>query len=170
MRHPGRVTRLVVMEGLLGPLPGAEAFLAGGPPWWFGFHAVPGLAETVLEGHEDSYLDFFLTGGTAHRRGIDPDTQAAFVRAYRGREALRCAFELYRAMPLNGEQVRAAVARARTTVPTMAIGGGVVGDALHRQLEPIADHLVGHVIPDCGHIVPQEQPEALLELLLPFLE
>src|SRR4051812_45665953 len=37
LRHPERVSRLVLMEGTL---PG----LAGGfdiPPWWFGFHAVP---------------------------------------------------------------------------------------------------------------------------------
>src|SRR5207302_4667523 len=40
MRRPDRVRRLVVMEALLG----AEDFRA---PWWFGFHAVPGLAETV---------------------------------------------------------------------------------------------------------------------------
>src|SRR3954466_5185460 len=41
MRGPARVRRLVLMESLLGRLPGAEDFLAGGPPWWFGFHSVP---------------------------------------------------------------------------------------------------------------------------------
>src|SRR5881227_2197294 len=56
MRHPERVRRLVLMESLLGRLPGGEDFLAGGPPWWFGFHAVPGLAETVLAGHEADYI------------------------------------------------------------------------------------------------------------------
>jgi len=36
MRSPRRVARLVMMESLLGSLPGAEEFLTGGPPWWFG--------------------------------------------------------------------------------------------------------------------------------------
>ncbi|MGW4587355.1 alpha/beta fold hydrolase [Amycolatopsis thermoflava] len=67
LRHPGRVRRLVVMESLLGTLPGGEDFLAAGPPWWFGFHAVPGLAEEVLAGHEAAYLDFFLAAGTRGR-------------------------------------------------------------------------------------------------------
>ena len=49
-RHPDRVRRLAVMEAVLGTLPGAEAFFVGGPPWWFGFHGVDGLAETVLTG------------------------------------------------------------------------------------------------------------------------
>ncbi|WP_328549633.1 MULTISPECIES: alpha/beta fold hydrolase [unclassified Streptomyces] len=52
LRRPGLVRRLVVMEALLGRLPGAEHVVAGGAPWWFGFHAVPGLAETVLAGNE----------------------------------------------------------------------------------------------------------------------
>nr|WP_229907126.1 alpha/beta fold hydrolase [Streptomyces vinaceus] len=43
LRRPGLVRRLVVMEALLGRLPGAEDVFAGGAPWWFGFHAVPGL-------------------------------------------------------------------------------------------------------------------------------
>lgn len=32
MRDPGRVRKLVLVESLLGALPGAEDFLAGGPP------------------------------------------------------------------------------------------------------------------------------------------
>ena len=61
MQRPSQVRRLVLMESLLGGLPGAERFLAAGPPWWFGFHAVAGLAETVLTGHEGEYLDWFLS-------------------------------------------------------------------------------------------------------------
>ena len=99
LRHPGRVGRLVLMESTLGVLPGAEDFLAAGPPWWFGFHQVPGLAETVVEGHEADYLDFFYRSGTYSGQGIPDDIRAAFVTAYRGRESLRCAFEHYRAMP-----------------------------------------------------------------------
>jgi len=46
LTEPQGVARLVVMEALLPGLLGAEAFLAAGPPWWFGFHTVAGLAET----------------------------------------------------------------------------------------------------------------------------
>lgn len=168
LTHPDRVRRLVVMESLVGPLPGAEAFLAHGAPWWFGFHSVPGLAETVLVGHERDYLDFFLAAGTMSR-GVDPDFREAVIRAYEGADAMRAAFEYYRALPTSGEQVRAAVACERLTVPTMTIGAFPVGDATFRQLQPIADTLVGHVIADCGHIIPQDRPDELLGLLVPFL-
>jgi len=76
MRSPRRVARLVMMESLLGSLPGAEEFLTGGPPWWFGFHSVPGLAETVLVGHEADYVNWFLEQGT-RGRGAPPTVRDA---------------------------------------------------------------------------------------------
>ncbi|MGQ4513399.1 alpha/beta fold hydrolase [Streptomyces sp. DW26H14] len=168
MRRPDLVSRLVVMESLLGTLPGAEDFLAGGPPWWFGFHSVPGLAESVLAGHEARYVDWFLDSGTLGQ-GLRPDVRAAFVSAYTGTEALRCAFSYYRALPTSARQIQEAVETRRLTVPAMAIGAHPVGTALQRQLRPVADDLVGHVIEDCGHIIPLHRPEALLALLNPFL-
>ncbi|MFC4120529.1 alpha/beta fold hydrolase [Nonomuraea zeae] len=168
LRRPGLVRRLVVMESLLGGLPGAEDFLAGGPPWWFGFHAVPGLAESVLEGGEAPYIDWFLDAGTLGE-GLRPAVRDAFVRAYTGREALRCAFSYYRALPVSARQIESAVRTTRLTVPTMAVGAHPVGPALERQLRPLADDLTGHLIEDCGHIIPLHRPAALLGLLRPFL-
>lgn len=168
LRHPARVRRLVVMEALLGTLPGAENFLAAGPPWWFGFHAVPGLAEEVLAGHEARYIEWFLTTGT-RGRGVPTDIHHAFVDAFTENDALRCAFSYYRALPTSARQLEHAAAASRLTTPTLAIGAHPVGDALERQLRPITDNLVGQVIPDCGHIIPLDRPQELLDLIVPFL-
>ncbi|MBL7252793.1 alpha/beta fold hydrolase [Paractinoplanes lichenicola] len=169
LRHPHRVRRLVVMEAVLGGLPSDFT-----PPWWFGFHSVPGLAESVLAGHEGEYLDFFLRAGTYDGTGVTKDVRDDFVAAYRGRDSLRCAFEHYRAMPLSARQLAhqtsnngqpAQQSSSRLTMPVIALGARPVGDALYRQLAPIADQLDGHVIPECGHIVPLDRPEALLAYL-----
>lgn len=165
--HPERVRKLVVMEALIGRLPGAEHFLAGGPPWWFGFHAVPGLAESVLLGHEKEYLDFFLSAGTLGD-GVTDDFRRAVHAAYSGATALGAAFEHYRALPRSAEQI-AAAARARLTIPTLAIGSSPVADATFQQLRPITDNLSGTVLEDAGHIIPQHRPEALLASLEEFL-
>jgi pimeloyl-ACP methyl ester carboxylesterase len=145
------------MESLLGSLPGAEDFLGAGPPWWFGFHAVPGLAERVLIGHEAEYVTWFLTAGTLGR-GVPPDIRDAFADAYTGPDALRCAFSYYRALPTTARQISDAVSSARLTMPTLAIGAHPVGTALARQLRPIAEDLTARVIPDCGHIIPLDRP------------
>lgn len=167
MRHPGRVRKLAVMEAMLGRLPGAEAFLAAGPPWWFGFHSVPGLAERVLEGHEDEYLGWFL-GERAGQHAVDPEARAVYARAYAGREALRGGFEHYRAMAHSAGQIAALATTRRLTPPTLAIAGGVVGETLHRQLVSHADDLRAQRIDDCGHNIPEEQPAALAQALIAF--
>ncbi|GAA2879525.1 hydrolase [Actinoplanes cyaneus] len=157
LHHPARVTRLVVMEATLG----GEGFT---PPWWFGFHTVPGLAERVLLGHEGEYLDFFLRAGTYDGSGVARGVRDAFVTAYTGEESLRCAFAHYRAMSVSTGQI-ASSAHRRLTMPVTAIGARPVGDTLHRQLRPMADQLTGRLIAECGHIVPLDRPEALLTLL-----
>ncbi|WP_305784454.1 alpha/beta fold hydrolase [Symbioplanes lichenis] len=154
-RYPERVGRLVVMEAMLGS--------AGFTPWWFGFHQVPGLAEEVLAGHEAEYLDFFWRAGTYDGKGLDADVRGAFLAAYSGKESLRCAFAHYRAMSVTNDQLGAEL--PDLSVPVTAIGARPVGDILHRQLQPHAADLAGHVFPECGHIIPLDRPDALLGLL-----
>ncbi|MET9073398.1 alpha/beta fold hydrolase [Streptomyces sp. NPDC004232] len=168
LRRPGLVRRLVLMEALLGGLPSSGQTTAGGPRWWFGFHSEPGLAESVLTGHEDRYIGWFLDNGTLGR-GVPGALREAFIAAYTGEDALRRAFSYYRALPGSARQIRDATMTARLTMPTMAIGAHPVGAALEQQLRPIADDLTGHVIEDCGHIIPLDRPEALLALIQPFL-
>ena len=98
---------------------------------------------------------------------MDPALRRAFVDAYAG--TLRCGFEYYRVGAVNAQLIEEASAGSRLTVPTMAVGGNAVGDALRRQLSGVADDLVVHVNPDCGHIVPLDAPDALLDLVGPFL-
>ncbi|WP_018332076.1 alpha/beta fold hydrolase [Actinomycetospora chiangmaiensis] len=162
LRHPDRVRGLAVTEGLLGRLPGAEDFR---PPWWFGFHGVPGLAETVLAGHEAEYLDFFYRSGTADGRGIAPEARDAFVAAYADPGSMRCGFAYYRALGVHADQLAAA---GRLRVPALAIAGGVVGEAVGRQLDGIADDVSHVAVAGCGHLVPEERPDALAGHLASF--
>ena len=161
LNRPELVTRLVLIESTLGRLPGAEDFFAAGPPWWFGFHAVPGLAETVLAGHEAEYVGWFYDQGTRNR-GVRPDIRAAIGAAYARPGALRSALSFYRGLHRTAEQLRDAVRTRRLAVPTTTIGAAPVGRALEQQLRPITDDLTAHLIPGCGHIVPLDRPHELL--------
>lgn len=157
-RHRLRVRALVLMEGLVGRLPGAEQFLANGPPWWWGFHAAaPALAETVLAGNFAAYVGWFLRDLT------DETARETFLHAYRDNLGLAH----YRAMPGNAALV--AATDPPTDVPTLAISGGVVGDALAGQLAPISRALTTARIPHCGHVIPLDQPDALAACISPFI-
>lgn len=167
LRSPERVKRLVLTEALVGPLPGAERFLKNGPPWWFGFHGVPGLAEEVLVGHENTYLNWFYENSTMQK--LSEESRLEYVRAYSGVEALRGSFAHYRAFPVDAHQIETAFQETRLQQPALVIGGGVIGDATYKQLKPFADDLVYVQLENCGHVTPQEQPEAFLAHLLAFM-
>lgn len=163
--RPDRVTSLTVMEALIGRLPGAEAFLADGPPWWVGFHRAAGeLAEDVVVGAEDRYLRFFLDSGTT--TDFPTDLAELIIEAYRGRDSLRAAFEHYRAAPQNAAWVDTWARSGRLPMPVTAVGGGTVGDATARQLAPFADALDARVIAGAGHILPVDAPEQVAAAIL----
>ncbi|GHB57362.1 hypothetical protein GCM10010377_55520 [Streptomyces viridiviolaceus] len=100
--------------------------------------------------------------GGDHERTVRPVIRDTFVRAYTGREALRCAFSYYRALPGSAVQIEQAVAAGRLTVPTMTVGAHPVGAALERQLQPFTDDLTARRLDDCGHIIPLHRPPARL--------
>jgi pimeloyl-ACP methyl ester carboxylesterase len=169
LAYPQLVRKLVLSEAIVSGLPGAERFLQPGP-WWFRFHAVPDLPERVLVGHEAEYLDWFYQHSTFAQRGIAAEARAVYVAAYSGTEALRGGFAHYRAFAENQEQVRQAYAAGeRLRCPVLAVCGNVVGEVLATQLRHVADQVESHVVPECGHVVQEEQPARLLALLLPFL-
>jgi pimeloyl-ACP methyl ester carboxylesterase len=160
-----RVASLTLSEGLIGLLPGAESFLRQGPPWWFGFHQAPGgLAEDILTNSEERYVRFFLSAGS--RRGLPDDLARILVEAYRRENALRNAFDHYRAMPATAEWIADWARDWTLTMPVLAIGGGAVAGATARQLEPIAGRLAQHLLDDCGHLTPIDQPDRFAELLV----
>ena len=167
LAHPERIRRLVIMEAIIGDLP-RPGIPDGLRPWWFGFHGVPGLAETVIEGHEDDYLGFFLDNGMRNSP-LDPGLRARFIDAYRGKESLRCGFQFWRYLESNARLIDDALAERRLTVPTLAIGSFPIGNGLHAQLQPIADNLAGDLIEDCGHAIPLDRPTELLGIIEPFL-
>ena len=62
-------------------------------------------------------------------------------------------------------------AETKLTMPVLAIGGsGGLGEAMRGTFAPFSPQLSGAVIPNCGHYVPEESPDALLAAMLPFLE
>ena len=169
--RPEAVTRLVVIEMMM-PGFGVEEELAPQDEdgiWHLAFHLARDMTEALVEGREDIYLGWFFKNFAARPDAIDPVDVAEYVRAYRQPGALRAGFEYYRALFADGRANRASAERA-LTMPVLAVGGALsMGARVAGSVGHLATDVTAHVVDDCGHWVPEEQPEHLSALLGEFL-
>ncbi|MBT2227880.1 alpha/beta fold hydrolase [Nonomuraea sp. NEAU-A123] len=84
-------------------------------------------------------------------------------------EALRASFDYYRATDDNIAQNNRRKRHPLTTPVLGVAGARGQGERLAALLGPVTERLDSVVLPDCGHYVPEECPDALLDHLLPFL-
>jgi len=84
---------------------------------------------------------------------------------------MRCLFEIYRTLDDDARIHREALERdGKLTVPVLATGGGA--QALAGNYAPmmreLAEDVTRALVPDAGHWVAEENPEAFTRLLVDF--
>ena len=169
--HADAVARLVIVDVVI-PGDGAD-FSQGGRRWHHQFHATPDLPEALTSGRERTYLTwFFRTFG--HRPDAISETDInEYLRTYEQPEAMRAGFEYYRALAQDAVNNAKIVERFKLPMPVLVIGGAGGrgrGQEPKQSLRRVAVNVRGEVIPDCGHWIPEEQPEYLARLLMDFLD
>lgn len=146
------------------PMPGiAGAEEAGSGMWHVGFMQVPGLAEKLVPGRQAAFLGWFFDFGK-----FTPDERAYYERAYQTPQ-LHAAFEMYRALPQNGEWNAAQT--ATNNVPLVV----AVGDKspFARLLPTFVEgyrakgmtHVEGARITGASHYVMTDNPEGVADLI-----
>ncbi|RQT08284.1 alpha/beta hydrolase [Burkholderia contaminans] len=172
--HPERVDRLVVMDNVptrivaenMSPKT-ARAY------WFFLFHLVVDLPETLIAGNEEAWLRHFFSDWCYNPHTIEGMDFETYVKAYKRPGAVRGAMSDYRANAQDVEQDQAD-ADIRIACPTMAIWGEdfyAVGGMFDMKAvwEGMATNLRAEPISRCGHLPQEEQPERVNALLLDFL-
>ncbi|KAF1035077.1 MAG: Soluble epoxide hydrolase [Burkholderia lata] len=169
--RPEAVTSLALTEAVIPGLAPAPSIFA--PPeeniflWHFMFNQLADLPETLIAGRERAYLEFMFNRWSFRRDCVAVDV---YIDAYSAPGGLRGGFAYYRAIP---ETIRQNQARAqrKLTMPVLAIGAEhATGDAPLVTMRDNATDLQGAVVPDCGHFIMEEAPDAFIGHLLPFLE
>lgn len=170
--HPDEVSRLVLLE-LAVPGFGLEEAMdvAKGGLWHFGLFMTPEVPELLFQGHERDFFAWWYAGLTANEDAFPSADLDAMAAAYTGREALHAGFQHYRTLLADGEANAAwRTAGGRLAMPVLAMGGEqAVGTRLADSMRVAAPHLIPAVVAGSGHFIPEEQPEAFLRVLLPFL-
>jgi pimeloyl-ACP methyl ester carboxylesterase len=171
MAQPQAVRRLAILDVVI-PGDGGD-FSQGGRRWHHAFHMTNDLPEALVTGRERVYLEWFYRNFAWRPDAIGEAEIEEYLRSYRQPGALRAGFALYRALPQDRADNAAALQRGKLKMPVLAVGGGSSfgrGIEVEQSLRRVADDVTGVVIPDCGHWIPEEQPELLLDALLPFLQ
>jgi pimeloyl-ACP methyl ester carboxylesterase len=138
--------------------------------WHFAFHLVPDLPETLLAGREREYVGWFLKA-----KALAPDTfEEAEIDHYATAIAvdsgLRAFLAYYRDAAESARKNHEALERQHLTLPILGISSshGSIPD-MAASISPWAENATGVVVPDAGHFIPDEQPEAVAAALADFI-
>lgn len=170
--HPAVVERLAVVDV---PIPGdgrEGGLSAGGTRWHHLFHRTPRLPEALTAGRERLYLDWFFDEYAEDPAACPPAARAEYASCYSRLGAMARGFDYYRATELDAADNAAFLgAQGRLRLPVLGVAGGAGrgrGAEVEASLGRVATAPECHVLPGCGHLVPEERPHELAELLLAF--
>ena len=142
---------------------------------WFFYIQGKGFPETALSADPDRFINYNLNLkiGPAARANFPPDVLAEYTRCFSDIRTVHGICEDYRASATIDMQLDEPDRKKKIETPLLLLWGqnGVVGKLWNvmEKWEPLACNIEGEAIPQCGHFVPEEQPELVLKRMLPFL-
>jgi pimeloyl-ACP methyl ester carboxylesterase len=135
--------------------------------WHLSFQGAGEIAEMLVEGRERMYLSWFYDNFLSVKDAISDGDIDVYARAYSAPGKL--GFGYYRAFEQDAHDTRE-FAKEKLTIPVLAVGGdSCLGGIVAATAAVVAESVQEVVIPSCGHYPPEEQPQALLDALVPFL-
>lgn len=147
-----------------------EGVIEAGPRsylWWFAFNQVRGLPEQLLDGRTRLLVDWLFDRQAKDPADIDEHSRQVYTRAYSTADAIRAGNDWYRTF---NRDIADAATYAPVDAPILALGGDESNYAYLRDLMPTKGTDVRVVRVDaCGHYVPEEQPQAVIDELVAFL-
>jgi len=168
-QYPKRITKWVVIDA---PLPGIgdwEKIKLSPLLWHFNFRG-PDM-ERLVAGRERIYLDRFYNELSADPKKIDEATREHYAKLYARPHAMHDAFEQFKAFDQDAIDNQAMLASGgKLTMPVLAVGAEKsAGTGEADMLRFVATDVTVGIVPDSGHWIMEENPEATVELITGFL-
>ena len=167
-QHRDAVLRIAIFDV---PVPGDGTPVFFNNRWHHGLHREHELAEALTAGREDVYLGFFYRTWGANPDAISEEDQREYLRTYRQPGAMRAGFNFYRATPQDIEDNQAFLAQGKLQMPVLCYGGAEArgrGMSAMDSWQRVAENVRGGIAERCGHWIPEERPQWVLQQLLEF--
>ena len=136
--------------------------------WQFIFQMLPDLPAELTKGKEELYVGWWYKNKVHNPGAVPQDTVAAYVRAYAREGRMDAAFDYCRRI-LDDMEFNKKQFKSKLPIRLLAVGGQYSIPNMGEFLRPYFQEVKSVTIPDSGHFVPEEQPEALAKELLAFL-
>jgi pimeloyl-ACP methyl ester carboxylesterase len=150
-----------LLEKIIVYTPGA---MAQGSMWWWVLPLAPGVPEILMVGKEREFLNWFYKGPhVAVHDAFSPESVDEYLRTFAGNEGVLGALGLYRAAFETISQT-APLTENKVKIPVVALGGEKgLGALVGKFVSMVASNVQSEVIPSCGHFIPEERPEKVVE-------
>jgi pimeloyl-ACP methyl ester carboxylesterase len=167
-QHRQAVRRIAIFDV---PVPGDGTPVMFNNRWHHGLHWELDFPEALTAGREELYLGFFYRTWGARPDAISEEDQREYLRTYRQPGAMRAGFNLYRATVQDIEDNQAFIAQGKLEMPVLCYGGAAGrgrGMVAMESWQRVASDVRGGIAEGCGHWIPEERPEWVVERLLEF--
>jgi pimeloyl-ACP methyl ester carboxylesterase len=136
--------------------------------WQFIFQMLPDLPAELTKGKEDIYVGWWFKNKVYKAGSVPQSDVDAYIRAYARDGRMDAAFDYCRNI-LNDMEFNKQQFKSKLPIRLLAVGGQYSIPSMGQALQPYFNSVTSVVIPNSGHFVPEEQPEALAKALLAFL-
>jgi pimeloyl-ACP methyl ester carboxylesterase len=169
-RSPERVSRLVMLDGVVPGLAPWSELRRDPRLWHWSFYNVPDLPEALMAGRERVYLSWFIKAFAVNIDAVEEDMEAV-IRDYSEPGAIRGGLGMFRTIDSDAGRNARWCTTNRLAMPVLALGGSKgVGSALIEQMQAVGDDVRGGVIADCGHWIATECPQTLIAQMTAFFD
>jgi len=168
-QYPTRISRWVVIDA---PLPGIgnwDTIVRSPLLWHFNFRGPD--VERLVQGRERIYLDRFWNELSADPKKIDEQTREHYAALYARPHAMHDAFEQFGAFSQDATDNKALLAQVgKLKMPILALGAEKsFGDGMAVELRFVGSNVTSGIVPDSGHWIMEENPQATIKLVSEFL-
>ncbi|GAP98022.1 alpha/beta fold hydrolase [Leptolyngbya sp. NIES-2104] len=138
--------------------------------WWWTFFLAPELPETLIAGREQEFLSYFYKTYCVDSSAIEPEAINEYLRTFATPAGIRGALGVYRAIFESVQQTEA-IANHPIQTPVLALGGEKsIGEKVKLMMQSVATDVRGGSVDRCGHFIPDERPDALIDQLFTFFQ
>jgi pimeloyl-ACP methyl ester carboxylesterase len=166
--HAHRISGAMVMNTVIPGIPPWEKLLADPRVFHFALHALPGLPELLVTGHQRQYFDFFYDIMAGDKTALTEEARNEYAQAYERPEALTAGFDWYRAMANDAAHN---ARHKRIDIPILYVRGDADGRKPDDYVPALRDkgaiHIESRVVPG-GEYVAEEAPEQLISTIREF--